>query len=278
MGDDVLMSKKTFQLIALMIMMICILSVSPAGCSESDHSVTLPKDAKERDDYLPLMEDTSIENIYVEDGNEFFRSIDGVLFTKDGKELLLYPTGRHEESYSVPEGTERIDDECSFEYDCALKTLVFPASLQSFCDTNLFRTKIERYVVDPANPVFCDVDGILFSKDQKALIAYPPGRQEKEYTVPDGTEIIGSGAFTGNDHVINIILPESIHTIGDCAFDESRIESINLPKKMKSIGFSAFRNCYSLRFSDLHLPEGLTAIEAMSFEGGELLGTLHIPE
>ena len=278
MGDDVLMSKKTFQLIALMIMMICILSVSPAGCSESDHSVTLPKDAKERDDYLPLMEDTSIENIYVEDGNEFFRSIDGVLFTKDGKELLLYPAGRHEESYSVPEGTERIDDDCSFGYGCALKTLELPASLQSFCSENLHRTEIERYVADPASPVFCDVDGVLFSKDLKTLVAYPPGRQENEYAVPDGTEVIGIGAFYENKYVINILLPESIHTIGIDAFYMSYIESINLPKKMRSIGWSAFKDCYSLVFSDLHLPEGLTEIEAMSFETCQLLGTLHIPE
>ena len=47
---------------------------------------------------------------------------------------------------------------------------------------------------------------------------------------------------------------------------------------MRSIGWSAFKDCYSLVFSDLHLPEGLTEIEAMSFETCQLLGTLHIPE
>ena len=262
----------------LLIVIIAIVSVFQFALSEDSSSFMLPKEAKERNDYLPLMKDPQIENIFVEDGNESFRSIDGVLFTKDGKELLLYPIGRNEECYSVPEGTERIEDECSFEYDCKLKTLMLPASLRSFCEVNLFRTEIEDYIVNPDNPVFCDIDGILFSKDRKTLVAYPPGRKESSYTVPDGTETIGQGAFNDNHYVKSVILPESTHTIGEHAFSDSYIESIYLPKQMKSIGWGAFSCCYSLVFQDLYIPEGLTEIGGMSFETCQLQGTLHIPE
>ena len=82
----------------LLIVIIAIVSVFQFALSEDSSSFMLPKEAKERNDYLPLMKDPQIENIFVEDGNESFRSIDGVLFTKDGKELLLYPIGRNEES------------------------------------------------------------------------------------------------------------------------------------------------------------------------------------
>ena len=245
---------------------------------ENGISFTLPKEAKERGDYLPLMGDCQIENIFVEVGNESFKSIDGVLFTKDGKALLLYPIGRSEESYSVPEGTERIEDNCSFGYDCNLKTLILPASMRSFCEDNLFRTEIENYIVDPDNPVFCDMDGVLFSKDQKTLIAYPPGKKESNYMVPDGTEIIGECAFHENFYVKSVILPESIHTIGDDAFSFSRIESIHLPKQMKSIGGHAFSYCGNLVLPNFYVPDGLAIIEEGTFEACQMKGTLHIPE
>ena len=51
---------------------------------------------------------SSIENIYVDEENEYYTSIDGVLFSKDKKELIQYPTGRESDKYIVPNGTEVI--------------------------------------------------------------------------------------------------------------------------------------------------------------------------
>lgn len=247
-----------------------------ADAEETGRTVTLPVTADDWKDYLPWMGDPMITEILVSEGNEAFTSIDGVLFTGDGKELLLYPIGRTEETYTVPEGTERIDDECSFEYGCRLKTLILPASLRSFCEWNLFRTVIADYLVDPDNPVYCDVDGVLYSKDRKTLIAYPPGRTEESFTVPEGTETIGPSAFSQNEHIRRVFLPDSVQTIGDYAFDGSALESIRLPDRMKAIGEAAFFECYDL--SDLRLPEGLTEIPEAMLSNTDIQGTLLIPE
>ena len=44
----------------------------------------------------------------VDDNNQFFKAIDGVLFSKDGKILLKYPEGKLQSSYTIPSGVEVI--------------------------------------------------------------------------------------------------------------------------------------------------------------------------
>ena len=82
------------------ILMVCILLLAQSvSAEEPKHSVTLPKTASGYEAYRDLKRDKSITDVFVEEGNEEFCSIDGVLFTKDGKEMLLYPNGRSEEEF-----------------------------------------------------------------------------------------------------------------------------------------------------------------------------------
>ena len=38
----------------------------------------------------------SLENIYISNDNEFFSSIDGILYNKEGTKMVLYPPGRND--------------------------------------------------------------------------------------------------------------------------------------------------------------------------------------
>ena len=52
---------------------------------------------------------SSLREIKVAEGNPWYQSVDGVLFTADGKTLLYYPSGKDQyEDYTIPEGTERL--------------------------------------------------------------------------------------------------------------------------------------------------------------------------
>ena len=50
----------------------------------------------------------ALGNIDVAEDNQYYTSIEGVLFTKDGKLLLCYPIGSERADYTVPSGTEII--------------------------------------------------------------------------------------------------------------------------------------------------------------------------
>ena len=68
----------------------------------------------------------------VEAGNPRYKSVDGVLFSADGKTLLRYPNGRKDLHYDVPAGTEVIAEH-AFDDDLMnlpLKTLSLPIGLK----------------------------------------------------------------------------------------------------------------------------------------------------
>lgn len=286
-----LMNAKAICRLVPAILAVCILLlVQSVSAEEPKHSVTLPKTANGYEAYRDLMSDESITDVFVEEANEEFCSIDGVLFTKDGKEMLLYPKGRTEEEYAIPEGVEEAWG--AFYYPENLKVLKLPASFCAFLDNEDEETldyseindglfdwcdSLERIEVDPDNPVFCSVDGVLFSKDRKTLIACP-GCKQGEYEIPDGTEEIGARAFYMNEKLTGVYVPDSVQVIDDEAFLETvQIRRIRLPEKMQYIGYEAFRDCESL--AELELPEGLTEITpGMLLGDTQLQGTLCIPE
>gem|GEM_PF-4869310 len=49
-----------------------------------------------------------LKEIYVSEDNNYFKSIDGVLFTKDGTELLLYPPRKEVNSYVIPDTVRKV--------------------------------------------------------------------------------------------------------------------------------------------------------------------------
>ncbi len=51
---------------------------------------------------------TSLESYNVSENNETFTSVDGVIFSKDMKTLILYPEGRKDTEYTIPDGVEKI--------------------------------------------------------------------------------------------------------------------------------------------------------------------------
>ena len=59
---------------------------------------------------LDVMERTVIDGYEAEEGNPRYRSVDGVLFSADGKTLIRYPNGRKALHYDVPQGVETLAD------------------------------------------------------------------------------------------------------------------------------------------------------------------------
>lgn len=87
--------------------------------------------------------------------------------------------------------------------------------------------------------------------DNKIRITKYRGSEER-ITVPDRimhytvTEI-GSGAFSYNVRITEVVLPSSVERIEQCSFCECvRLESINIPPLVKTIEPLTFEDCLSL--------------------------------
>ncbi len=172
----------------------------------------------------------ALERIEVAPGNQKFKSVDGVLFTKDGKKLLHYPSARAGEVYEVPEDVTYINP-IAFSYTKNLKRIILPASLKRipFTPDAIFGASswgvpgtvlfegckgLEAIAVHPDSTVYSSADGVLYTKDGKVLIRYPDFRSSAEYIVPEGTERILSGAFFSPEKLEELKLSESTCKIG----------------------------------------------------------------
>ena len=81
-----------------------------------------------------------LQTITLASGNSHFQLKDGVLFTKDGTKLWLYPSGKSGSSYAVPSGTTTIVDS-AFYQNQHLQTITLPSSVKT----------IEDYAFDTLN-------------------------------------------------------------------------------------------------------------------------------
>ena len=77
----------------------------------------------------PNISTSEIKNISVDDNNEYFSSINGVLFNKKQDTLIYYPPGRTATIYTIPNGVEYISFP-GFHSNDYIKNITFPKSLK----------------------------------------------------------------------------------------------------------------------------------------------------
>lgn len=122
---------------------------------------------------------------------------------------------------------------------------------------------IATYTVDEANGYFCSVDGVIYTKDMKTVVFFPPAK-EGEYKVTDGVETIRTKAFYKCMKVTKITLPDTVKEIQEKAFFRCEaMKEINLPNTLTFIGKDAFSYCYGL--TKITIPASVTRIDEYAF-------------
>lgn len=112
------------------------------------------------------------------------------------------------------------------------------------------------FVVDEANPYFTSVDGVLYTKDMKKLLAYPTRKGAEiddklnvvsyceNYTVPEGVEVISEKAFYKCGYLRGVTLPSTLKRIEEKAFHKcTELGNVTLPEGLEYIGKDAFAYC-----------------------------------
>ena len=86
----------------------------------------------------------------------------------------------------------------AFAYKRSLISINIPFSVTSI-DTNPFFVcdNLINITVDNQNPSFASIDGVLFDKNIRILVRYPPAKAAENYTLPSSVISVGFGAFGG---------------------------------------------------------------------------------
>ena len=160
-------------------------------------------------------------------------------------------------------------------YDCIEMTRVLiPASVTEI-EGNLFLNHRGPFItfidVAPNNPRYEQIDGVLFDKLKKTLVAYPSARAGG-YVIPEGVQRIGDEAFATCWELTSITIPDSIRSIGKLAFQSCKqLTDITIPEGVEHIGIGAFSGCRGL--TRLMIPASVTSLEAIQFSPEEPSGT-----
>jgi len=281
------------------------------SCCDRIESITISNSVKEIHANA-FLNTKNLMNINVDRGNKEYASINGILFDKNINTLLRYPPGRKINIYSIPDSVTSIDYS-AFEGCSNLETVIIPGSLEKIGYRILSDNSNLMYIeVNEKNKEFSSINGVLFDKNIKTLIFYPPGRKIKTYSIPNSVTTIKSYAFYNCSNLETVIIPRSVNEIEFSAFEginnlmnievdkmNEKYTTINgilfdknintliryppgktgkysLPASLKIIGNSAFSGCSKLK--RVNIPDKVEIIKDSAFLHCSNLESIHIPD
>ena len=162
-------------------------------------------------------------------------------------------------------------------YGCSgLTSITLPNSVTSIgYGAFVFCSSLSAISVAAGNTSYKSIDGVLYSYDGTVLIAYPAGKTDTSFAIPDGVTSIGDNVFYGCSGLTSITLPNSVTSIGISAFCYcSGLTSITLPNSVTSIGNGAFVGCTKL--TSIVIPDSVTNIGTSVFKNCSSLSAISV--
>ena len=189
----------------------------------------------------------SLKEVTVDPDNPWFCSVDGVVYTKDQKELVFYPPGKADEEFVIPEGCSVID-RYAFAYCENLKRIIVPSTVTDISyESILFCKGLEGVFVDERNATYSSFDGNLYSKDGEKFLRLCVSAENINLTLPEGVIEVADGAAYYCENLIAINLPKSLTSIGESSFlNCDNLTTITIPENVTFIGNGAFSRCQQL--------------------------------
>ena len=133
-----------------------------------------------------------------------------------------------------------------------------------------------------------EIDGIRYNLIGKANVAEvinKPNDYSGDVVIPEkivyenktyDVTTISENAFAYCPNLNSVIIPASIKSIGNRAFEQCGISSIEIPNTVTSIGTSIFNGCKKL--AKANIPTSVTEINYGMFWGCTALGSIVIPD
>ncbi len=212
----------------------------------------------------PFFDCKNLTKIIISPDHPYLTLIDGVLFDKDVKALLYYPSCLKSSSYTVPENVQRIGM-FAFRGNVSLKSVQIPESVKNLNTGAFYECSSLTDITLP--DAITGIGSYAFSECTKL----------KEIVLPDSLVWIDSSAFSDCKALSSIVLPSSLQYIYDKTFCNcTGLKTILLPDSIVGIGERVFSGCKAL--SEIKLPSSLIAIGDGAFEGCGRLQNIILPD
>lgn len=226
---------------------------------------------------VPFRGSASLKQINVSSSNLYFSSEDGILYTKNKSELILYPANKNTPTYSLPTNTVNIQN-YAFQDNQHLTQLNLNSAIWGIAYGALSGcVSLTNIYVPENNSRYSTQDGVLFNKAITELERYPPARTNKTYRIPITVIKLLDNSFSDSEQLETLNIPSNVTTIGSYAFSKSKkITNFVFEGSVSLIGGSAFNECSALE--EIILPNGITEIPALLLQNSHVLKRVYIPE
>lgn len=117
---------------------------------------------------------------------------------------------------------------------------------------------LKAFEVPKGNTEFKVIDGVLYSYDLKTLESYPPGKEDRVFTIPDYVETV-SEAFYNNSFLEEVIISENTSCRFISFYECTNLKNVQFPSHVDDLNFgSTFWGCTSLEY--ITLPSGIKSL------------------
>ena len=214
--------------------------------------------------------------INVDENNANYKSINGVVFTKDGKTLVIYPAGR-EGSYIIPSGVTSIGNG-AFSARTKLTSVIIPATvteINSFAFSGC--SNLTSVTFEEGSQLTIIASQAFDGCSSLTTITIPAGVTNIGYTVFSNCSSLQSILVDENNTVYKsvdgVLLSKDEKTLVLCPMGKVGVYTI--PSGVTKISSRAFDCCSKL--TSIIMPEGVTTIEQSAFTACSGLTTVTIP-
>lgn len=245
---------------------------------------------------------TDLKNIYIGESNTHIKSVDGVLYLKDGASLVYVPPFNVSSLNSETLVLTNIDTIYGYCFSSSTIRKVYVHDDVKKIQENAFyhcNNISKSYISINSEADYMNIGGGL--KGEKHL--YPKGNtfidtdEITEFVVPDGTKTIRNKTFANCVELTSINIPDSVYDLGAGTFENCKyiyhvkdgvsylgndnnnyvwlmgvndrnITSLFIKQGCRYISDYAFNNCNKLK--TLSIPSGFKGMNQYSLNGCEL--------
>lgn len=243
---------------------------------------------------------SSLSAFYVDKENPFFKSVDGVIYSRDGKTLIRVPSCyQGNDVFIIPDGVEIVAVN-AFNRVMGIRNIIIPDSVKEigykalcYCD-DLEEIKIgasiksigycalsnarslKRIIVDEGNKNYTTDNNALYSYDKKTLIQLPCASMVTDFAIKSTVTAIEDRAFSNHKHLTQISSESPFFkSVDGVLFNASmdtllayptkrKVKTYIVPEGVNEISGSAFQGCSEI--DEVVLGKSLKKIARHGFE------------
>ncbi|MBQ1269825.1 MAG: leucine-rich repeat protein [Clostridia bacterium] len=158
------------------------------------------------------------KDAFITCNNLTYRTVNGVNYLGNDKNPCVIAMG-------VAQGAEKavaLSDDCRILYNGftlgLTETLTIGKSLLYVPEKTLGTNALTAFAVSEQNAALKAIDGVLYTKDGKTLLAYPSQKEDASFTVGGEVTTIAAHAFLDANNLSSLTISQSVTTIEAGAF------------------------------------------------------------